>query len=363
MSDFTLSRSDQANLSGDAKALFLKVFAGEVMATFTAEAITPGLHMTRSISSGKSAQFINVGNIGAEYHTPGAELTGLPVPLAETIINIDGKYVTHATIADIDEFMAHYDVRGEISTEMGRKLAREMDKRVLRCVARAARTFGKISGTEFSNSGSSGVVPAGYTSPDATALSSYNPRQTDATELQNAAAKTSAGILLNLLHNASRILDEKNIPSTDRSLVVAPAQYQLLLANPSGGSATAPVIINKDWGGEGSYAQGSIAQLNGIPILKTNHFPTTDVTADTATVTSGNNYNGDFSKTAALVFHKGAVGTVSLMDLAVESERDIRRQAHFMVASYVKGHGILRPECAVEIGTGDIASAKVAPVA
>ena len=363
MSDFNLSRAGQANLSGDPKALFLKIFAGEVMATFVQEEVTSGLHMNRTIPSGKSAQFINVGNVSAEYHVPGAELVGLAVPLAETIINIDGKYVTHATIADIDEFMAHYDVRSPISTEMGRKLAREKDKRVLRCVARAARTFGKIAGTEYSNSGSSGVVPSGYTSPDAAALSTYNPRPTTIGDLQNASAKTNASILLNLIWNAHRILDEKNIPSTDRSIVVAPAQYQLLLANPSGGAATAPIVINKDWGGEGSYAQGNIAMIGGAPIIKTNHMPTTDVTNDTAVVTSGNNYNGDFSKTAALVFHKGAVGTVSLKDLVVESERDIRRQAHFMVASYVKGHGVLRPECAVEIGTGDIASAKVAPTA
>ena len=39
------------------------------------------------------------------------------------------------------------------------------------------------------------------------------------------------------------------------------------------------------------------------------------------------------------------------MDLAVESEYDIRRQGTLMVAKYAMGHGALRPEAAVQIQT------------
>ena len=51
----------------------------------------------------------------------------------------------------------------------------------------------------------------------------------------------------------------------------------------------------------------------------------------------------------ALVSHPSAVGTVKLMDLAVEKEYDIRRQGTLMVAKYSMGHGVLRPEAAVGI--------------
>jgi hypothetical protein len=51
------------------------------------------------------------------------------------------------------------------------------------------------------------------------------------------------------------------------------------------------------------------------------------------------------------VFHRSAFGTVKLMDLAVEAERSVRHQGHLIVASYAMGHGILRPEAAVEIRT------------
>jgi hypothetical protein len=49
--------------------------------------------------------------------------------------------------------------------------------------------------------------------------------------------------------------------------------------------------------------------------------------------------------------HPEAVGTVKLIDLAVETEYDMRRQGYLTLAKYAMGHGILRPECAVEIKT------------
>jgi hypothetical protein len=59
----------------------------------------------------------------------------------------------------------------------------------------------------------------------------------------------------------------------------------------------------------------------------------------------------DASNTTAIVTHPSAVGTVKLMDLAVESDYDIRRQGTLMVAKYAMGHGVLRPEAAVQIQT------------
>jgi hypothetical protein len=49
--------------------------------------------------------------------------------------------------------------------------------------------------------------------------------------------------------------------------------------------------------------------------------------------------------------HPSAVGTVKLMDLAFETQYDIRRQGTLMVAKYAAGHGVLRPEAAVRVKT------------
>jgi hypothetical protein len=48
---------------------------------------------------------------------------------------------------------------------------------------------------------------------------------------------------------------------------------------------------------------------------------------------------------------RASVGTVKLLDLAVESDYLIQQQGTLVVAKYAMGHGILRPECAVEIKT------------
>ena len=50
-----------------------------------------------------------------------------------------------------------------------------------------------------------------------------------------------------------------------------------------------------------------------------------------------------------LAGHKSAIGTVKLLDLAVESEYSMSKQSHLMLAKYAMGHGILRPEAAVSI--------------
>ncbi len=95
----------------------------------------------------------------------------------------------------------------------------------------------------------------------------------------------------------------------------------------------------------GGVDSGKVYQVAGIEIVKTNNLPSTNVSTGPAA------YQGDFTNTAALVMHRSAAGTVKLIDLALESEYDIRRQGTLMVAKYAVGHGILRPESAVEIIT------------
>lgn len=53
----TPSRLGQANGAGDALALFLKVFSGEVLTAFAETNVALSRSMVRSIKSGKSAQF------------------------------------------------------------------------------------------------------------------------------------------------------------------------------------------------------------------------------------------------------------------------------------------------------------------
>ena len=110
MANATVSRLGQVNGANDTNALFLKVFSGEVLATFARENKTLGMSTVRSIANGKSAQFPVIGTTSASYHTVGNEIVGTAVKHAEKTISIDDLLISNAFLANIDEAKNHYDV-------------------------------------------------------------------------------------------------------------------------------------------------------------------------------------------------------------------------------------------------------------
>ena len=315
MSNATVSFLGKADNSGDDNALFLKVFSGEVLAAFARQNKMLGMTSVRTISQGKSAQFPAVGKTTAAYHTPGNEITGSVIKHNERVITIDDLLISDSFIAQLDEAKNHYDVRSIYSNEMGNALARTVDQHLLQLAVLAAQASTTVNGEN------GGEV------------------------ITDADAKTNAASLITSIFDAAQALDEKDVPENDRFCVVPPATYYNIVENDK--------ILNRDFGGaNGVYAEGTVLKVAGINIVKSNTAVTAFTDQSGASSTGENNtYNGDFSNTAAVVFHKSAIGTVKLMDLAMESEYDIRRQGTLMVAKMALGHGILRPEAAVEIQT------------
>lgn len=317
MTNATASRSGQALAAGDTDALFLKVFSGEVMTTFEAENVTKGRVMSRTISNGKSASFPVMGRASAFYHTPGNEILGGSIKHNEKVITIDDLLVSPVFIAEIDEAKNHYDVRSHYSTEVGRVLAQTWDKHALQVGVLAARTStSNIPGESPAGSIITEGVAGDYNDPDKLAAAFF------------AAAQT---------------MDEKNIPEQDRIAYLPPALYYTLIQ-----SARA---INRDFntGDNGSVAKGKIFEIAGIDIVKTNNLPNGNVTTSTVAGGSGDRYVGNFTKTKGLIMHKSAIGTVQLMDLSTRMDYDPRRLGTQIVSRYAVGHGVLRPEGAIEL--------------
>lgn len=320
--NFDASRLGVVNTTTDGSwaqdnSLFLQVFAGEVLTAFRKATIFETLHTVRTIQSGKSASFPIIGLNSASYHTPGNMLIGTAVKHAEAVIKIDDKLTSNVFIADIDEAKNHYDVRAPYSTEMGNALAYTFDKNVAAMIAKAARTA-----TNFNTD-----LPGG-------------------TRIKIVAASKSAitgAQLATALFAAAQKMDENNLPENDRYCVLAPAEYYKLVQETS--------VINRDWGGQGAYADGTVLKVAGITILKSNHLPTTNRSSATG---EQNDYSANYTDSVALAFNKMAVGTVKLMDLRMEqtgSDVHALWQGTFMVASMALGSGILRPDCAIEIYT------------
>lgn len=312
MANATPSRFGQINSLGDATALFLKVFSGEVLTAFEEANVALALTQVRTIQSGKSAQFPTSWKASASYHTPGTELNGGQIiKHGEKIINIDNLLLADAFIANIDEAMNHYDVRGEYSKQLGRALAKKLDGNLLQLVVLAARAASNFDGGD------------GF----------------GGTQLTNAAYDTTADTLVQGIMDAAQTLDEKDVPEADRVCVVRPKHYNMLVQSSK--------AVNRDYTtGNGDFARRKVFMIGDIRIVKSNHLPSSIVAAATG---ENNTYSGDFTNTVAAIFHKSAVATVKLMDLAMESEYQIQRQGTLFVAKYAMGHGILRPEAAVEL--------------
>lgn len=305
----TVTRVGQANSGGDALALFLKVFAGEVLTAFRNKTKTMERHMVRTIASGKSASFPAWGIGSGEYHTPGTMIVGSGVNHSERIVNIDGLLIAPRFLANIDEAMNHYDVRSILAEDVADFLGQTWDTNVLRKVIQAARASATVTG-----------LPGG------------------STIFGGATVATDADVLYDAFLTAAQTLDEKSIPESDRFAFLSPAMFYLLL--------NAGKVINQDFtdGVNGGVNTGKIRQVAGLQIVSSNNVP--DDVVNESGVTA---YNGTYSDTVAAVFHKSAVGTVKLMDLAVESEYLIQNQGWLLVAKYAMGTDILRPEAAIEI--------------
>lgn len=313
MSSFTASRGGQidglATPANDTTAIFLKQFGGEVVRRFKKRNKFLALTTVRTIKSGKSAAFPTSWKVTASYHTPGTEIDGVKLPMGERIITINDKLVSPVFIPDIDEAMAHFDVRQLHTEACGDALSETMDDNIARALVLAART---------SNSGITGM-PGG-------------------SSIVAATSRTNADALVGALFDAQIVMDNRNVPEEDRYAALLPDQYSLLVE--SGSKA-----IHKDYNPEpnGSFAKGTIYQVAGFKLVKTTAVPQTNVT------TGPTEYRGNFTNTAAVCWHPRAVGTVKLMDLRIQSEDSVRHQGTLIVGSYAVGHGTLRPEGAVEI--------------
>jgi hypothetical protein len=318
----TVSRTGQSNASGAVDALFLKVFAGEVMAQFNESQVTMNRHVVKTITHGKSAQFPATGTATAAYHTVGQNILNdagtayiSQISHAERVITIDDLLVSGVLISDIDEAMNHYSSRAEYSLQVGQALAEQWDQHVLQISILAARATATITGNDAGT-----VLARGATV-------SKDPRK----------------LYKSIVEAVSQIRKNKVPASQQIYVYLRPDEFFML--------ADDPKIMSQDMGGVGSVATGRFPGIFGTEAIMTQNLPSTDIATNgsQANKGTGDKYQGDFSDTIALACTSKAVGTVKLMDLSVESERKIEYQADLLLSKYSVGHGILRPECAVEI--------------
>ncbi len=306
-------------------ATYLKLFSGELFKAYESATVAKGTVQSRQLKNGKSLQFIFTGRMTADYHEPGTPILGSgDPPVAEKTIQCDDLLISSAFVYDLDETLAHYDLRSEISKKIGHALAEAYDKKIFRTIALAAREAHPITAAPGPEPGGS-VINIGANN------------QYDAQKLVDA------------FFEAASILDEKNLPKDGRTAVLNPRQYYALV------SQVDTNILNRDYGNSsGNLTSGEgLYEIAGIKIQRSNNLP---FQAGTVAAVSGENntYNGAFANHAGLIYQKDAAGVVEAIGPQVQTTgADIKTmyQGDLIVGRLAMGAGTLNPAAAIEIQT------------
>jgi len=353
-----------ANSTGDRRALYLKLFSGEMFKGFEHNSIARDLVMKRTLKNGKSLQFIYTGHTKAEFHTPGNSILGNSdgaPPVAEKTITVDDLLISSAFVYELDETLAHYELRGEISKKIGYALAQKYDRLIFRAIARGARAASPITKSGFAEPGGTQIrVGTNNQASDA-----YVPAS-----------------LIAAFYDAAAALDEKGVSSEGRVAVLNPRQYYELIQNVNSNG-----LINRDVQGTALQSGNGIIEIAGIKVYKSMNIPffsqygtkygsasatnpgvtspgnlgnfVGEVVEDAAAdVTGINNEYGEeteFANSCGLIFQREAAGCVEAIGPQVQitsGDVSVIYQGDVILGRLAMGADYLNPAAAVELIAG-----------
>jgi len=311
--------------TSDNRSLLLDTFGGEVLTAFHESLLMADKVQKRTLPKGsRSTRFPKVWKATAEYHVAGKEMLGNEIETGEISITIDEILVAHTAIYDLDDILTHFDVRAPFSKELGLALAKVYDKNVARQIVLAARHA------------ADGPFPGGSVITDAALVNTGTINGVD---------------WIDGIRAANKALFEKDVPDEQpRYLAVNWDVFEAIKwAKDASGNY---LVLDRNFGvtntAGGIQGRTEQIQIDNVTIFKTRNLPTTNESAD-ATVYS--KYRANYATTTGVLWTPMAVASATLMDVSLETERDVRRLEDFMVAKALAGHGTLRPECAVEFKT------------
>ena len=359
----------QSNSTGDKRALYLKLFSGEMFKGFQRNTIARDMIMKRTLTNGKSLQFIFTGRTTAEYHTPGNSILGNSdgaPPVAEKTVTVDDLLISSAFVYELDETLAHYDLRGEISRKIGYALAEQYDRQAFRAITKAARQ-------------ASPITKNGFKEPGGTQIKLTRSGVTDGT------AAYDSTCLINGFYDAAAALDEKGVPQEGRVAVLNPRQYYELIQGVETNG-----LINRNERGDALQSGQGIIEIAGIPIYKSMNIPffgrfgtkfgtasgtnpgvtdpgatgdfvevtMEDETAGSSTTKTVNNYgNGTsaFENSCGLIFQKEAAACVEAIGPQVQvtsGDISVVYQGDVILGRLAMGADYLNPAACVELIAG-----------
>ncbi|OQS44854.1 hypothetical protein [Chromobacterium haemolyticum] len=326
----TTPGNDSNDKSSTDITMFLKIFAGETLAAYARTSKTAGKHLEISVKKAKSAQFPVMGRGKAKFLKPGDELNGQEFKQTEKVIQIDGLLTADCFVSDLYEAMSQDAFRAMYAAQLGESLAIAKDQHVL---AEAAKMV--VAGVENLEGLGKPVLADVGVMPDFTL------------EGHDAILKWGSMFVLQMQAVAARF-DKNYVPKAERYAFIIPEVKAVLLRYLS--------AAGLDTNGAAFVSQWGDITIAGIPLIDVPHLGDSGVDFSNSLNSVGHKFPEKYAgKTYAVVFHKGAVGTLNLMSMGFETQRYSTRQAEHLVAKMSTGHGGLRPEAsAMLVGIGEI---------
>ena len=316
------------------------------------EQVTNSDYFGEIANMGDSVKIIKEPEITVKAYARGTTITPQDLDDEDFSLTIDKANYFAFKVDDIEEAHSHVNFQSLASDRAAYRLSDQYDQDVLGylCGFKQSALHGAADTANTTVNGSKSVSTAGsdelltsmkldasdFTDGSGSAGSANNsigiqPRGPGATDLTPAAGTTFP---LTIIARMARLLDQQNVDSQGRWLVVDPVFMEVLKDEDSR-------LFNQDFGQSGGIRSGEvIGNLHGFRVFSSNNLPS----IGTGPATTGGTNSSNFGIIVA--GHDSAVATAEQIN-KTETYRDPDSFADIVRGMHLYGRKILRPEALV----------------
>ncbi len=306
-------------------------------------AITNSDYFGEIANQGDTVRIIKEPEITVNAYLRGTTVSAQDLVDTDFSLVIDKANYFAFKMDDIEEQQSHVDFMSMSSNRAAYKLADGMDTEVLRYLAgytAASAVNTTVSGTVANAAAGTDELLAGN-KLDITSFGNITTAATAGDSIPVAprfggatAASTSTATPLQIIARMGRLLDQQNVDSRGRWLVLDPVFIEMLKDEDSR-------VLNADFGGSGLQNGLILNNLHGFRIYVSNNLPSVGTGAGTSGATAQSANYG-----VIVGGHDSAVATAEQIN-KVETYRDPDSFADIVRGMHLYGRKILRPEALV----------------
>ena len=316
------------------------------------EQVTNSDYFGEIANMGDSVKIIKEPEITVKAYARGTTITPQDLDDEDFSLTIDKANYFAFKVDDIEEAHSHVNFQSLASDRAAYRLSDQYDQDVLGylCGFKQSALHGAADTANTTVNGSKSVSTAGsdelltsmkldasdFTDGSGSAGSANNsigiqPRGPGATDLTPAAGTTFP---LTVIARMARLLDQQNVDSQGRWLVVDPVFMEVLKDEDSR-------LFNQDFGQSGGIRSGEvIGNLHGFRVFSSNNLPSIGTGPATTGGTNASNFG------IIVAGHDSAVATAEQIN-KTETYRDPDSFADIVRGMHLYGRKILRPEALV----------------